>query len=46
MSVAKLFGLLSIKDAEPLQPLIDIWVANGSIPADAANGACTILPAQ
>ncbi|KAK3176458.1 hypothetical protein OEA41_007781 [Lepraria neglecta] len=41
-SVAKLYGLLSDKDAEPMQPLIDIWVANGSIPADAANGAHAI----
>lgn len=29
-----------------MQPLIDIWTANGSIPADAANGACTIVPPQ
>ncbi len=40
-TVAKLYGLLSDKDAEPLQPLIDIWIANGSVPADAARGACT-----
>jgi hypothetical protein len=46
MSVAKLFGLLSVKDTEPMQPLIDIWIANGSIPADAANGACSIVPLQ
>lgn len=46
ISVAKLFGLLSEKDMEPMQPLIDIWIANGSIPADAANGACTIVPPQ
>lgn len=44
MSVAKLFGLLSDKDMEPMQVLIDIWITNGSIPADAANGACTIAP--
>lgn len=42
ITVAKLFGLLSEKDMEPMQPLIDIWVANGSIPADAAKGACAI----
>ena len=41
-TVAKLYGLLSDKDAEPMQPLIDIWTANGSIPADAARGACAI----
>lgn len=46
ISVAKLFGLLSEKDMEPMQPLIDIWIANGSIPADAVNGACTIVPSQ
>ena len=45
-TVAKLFGLLSDKDLEPMQPLIDIWVANGSIPPDAATSACAILPAQ
>ena len=43
-SVAKLYGLLSDKDAQPMQPLIDIWIANGSIPADAANGACAVGP--
>jgi hypothetical protein len=46
VTVAKLFGLLSDKDMEPMQPLIDIWIANGSIPADAANGACTIVAPQ
>lgn len=46
VTVAKLFGLLSEKDLEPMQPLVDIWVANGSIPADAASGACTIVPGQ
>lgn len=45
-TVAKLYGLLSDKDAEPMQPLIDIWIANGSIPADAANGACAVLLPQ
>ena len=46
ITVAKLFGLLSAKDMEPMQPLIDIWIANGSIPADAANSACAIVPSQ
>ena len=46
ITIAKLFGLLSDKDLEPMQPLIDIWTANGSIPAEAAAGACTIVPAQ
>lgn len=42
--MAKLYGLLSDRDMEPMQPLIDIWVANGAIPADAASGACAIVP--
>lgn len=46
ITVAKLFGLLSDKDLEPMQPLIDIWIQNGSIPLDAANGACTVIPPQ
>lgn len=41
-SVAKLYGLLSDKDTEPMQPLIDNWIANGSIPVEAANGACAV----
>jgi hypothetical protein len=44
VTVAKLFGLLSDKDMEPMQPLIDIWISNGSIPHDAATGACAIIP--
>ena len=43
ISVAKLFGLLSDKDMEPMQSLIDLWIQNGSIPEDAARGACTIV---
>ncbi len=43
-SVAKLYGLLSERDAEPMQPLIDIWVANGSIPVEAVNGTCAVVP--
>ncbi|KAI9819972.1 MAG: hypothetical protein M1827_006542 [Pycnora praestabilis] len=35
ITVAKLFDLLSEKDMEPMQPLIDIWIANKSISADA-----------
>lgn len=45
-TVAKLYGLLGDRDAEPMQPLIDIWIANGSIPAEAANSACAIVPPQ
>ena len=44
--VAKLFGLLTEKDMEPMAPLIEIWIANGSIPPDAASGACTIVQTQ
>ena len=39
MTVAMLYKLLSEKDMEPMQPLIDIWLANGAIPPDAASGA-------
>ena len=46
LTVTKLFDLLSDKDMEPMQPLIDIWVDNRSIPADAANGSCAINPSQ
>ena len=45
VTVAMLFGLLSPKDLEPMQPLIDIWVANGSVPPEAAQGACAVAPA-
>ncbi|KAL8773636.1 MAG: hypothetical protein Q9203_004349 [Teloschistes exilis] len=42
ISVGKLFGLLSDRDLEPMQELIDIWVTHGSIPADCARGASAI----
>ncbi|KAL8950699.1 MAG: hypothetical protein Q9222_003285 [Ikaeria aurantiellina] len=41
-SVGKLFGLISERDLEPMQELVDIWIANGSIPADCANGAFVV----
>jgi len=41
-SVAKLYGLLSDRDAEPMQPLIEIWIGNGSIPVEAVNGTCAV----
>ncbi|KAL8839405.1 MAG: hypothetical protein Q9170_001744 [Blastenia crenularia] len=41
-SVGKLYGLLKDHDLEPMQPLINVWVANGSIPAECANGAQSI----
>ncbi|KZF26450.1 Mob1/phocein [Xylona heveae TC161] len=31
LNVSLLFGLLTEKDTEPMQPLIDIWIANKSI---------------
>ena len=43
-TVAKLYGLLPDKDAIPMQPLIDIWIANKSIPVESANGACSLVP--
>jgi hypothetical protein len=33
INVGKLFGLLGDKEIEPMQPLIDIWLANGLMPA-------------
>ncbi|KAL9592012.1 MAG: hypothetical protein Q9179_007146 [Wetmoreana sp. 5 TL-2023] len=43
VSVGKLFGLLSDRDLEPMHELIDIWIANGSIPVDCARGASAIV---
>lgn len=45
MTVAMLYKLLSEKDLEPMQPLIDIWLASGAIPPDAAAGAGVLGPA-
>lgn len=45
MTVAMLYKLLSEKDMEPMQPLIDIWLASGAIPPDAATGAGVLGPA-
>ena len=44
ITVAKLYGLLPDKDIVPMQPLIDIWISNGTIAADAAKGACSVTP--
>ncbi len=38
MTVAKLFNMLTDKDIEPMQPLIDIWLKNNAIPAEAVSG--------
>ncbi|CAK4031176.1 Hypothetical predicted protein [Lecanosticta acicola] len=32
INVGRLFGLLSDKDTEPMQPLIDLWVRRGDLP--------------
>ncbi|KAI4144650.1 MAG: hypothetical protein L6R39_004096 [Caloplaca ligustica] len=42
VSVGKLYGLLTDRDLEPMQELINIWVGNGSIPGDCANGAYAV----
>lgn len=46
LTFSMLFRFLSEKDLEPMQPLIDIWIANGAIHPDAARGACAINPSQ
>ena len=33
INVGKLFGLLGDKEIEPMQPLIDVWLAKGLMPA-------------
>lgn len=42
VSVGKLYGLLTDRDLEPMQELVNIFVANGSIPSDCANGALIV----
>ena len=42
-TIAKLFRLLSDKDMETMQPLIEIWITSGIIPEDAARGACALV---
>jgi len=32
INVARLYNLLSEKDAEPMQPLVDLWVKQGVLP--------------
>ncbi|EME88969.1 uncharacterized protein MYCFIDRAFT_100007, partial [Pseudocercospora fijiensis CIRAD86] len=32
INVGRIFGLLPERDTEPMQPLIDLWVRNGSLP--------------
>lgn len=33
VNVGKMFGLLTDKDLEPMQPLIDLWTAKGLLPS-------------
>lgn len=33
VNVGRIFGLLSEKDTEPMQPLIDLWVRRGDLPS-------------
>ena len=44
VTVAKTFNLISDKDMEPMQPLIDIWLAQKAIPAEAGSGAGVVAP--
>ena len=40
VNVGKLFGLITDKEIEPMQPLVDIWLGKGLLPpAGAATGA-------
>lgn len=32
VNVGKLFGLLGDKEIEPMQPLVDLWLAKGLLP--------------
>lgn len=43
ITVAKLYGLLSEKDAEPMQPLLDIWIGCGALPIEAVNATHRIV---
>jgi len=44
--VAKLYCLLSEKDMEPMQALIDLWVSQGNIPKDAVDGVRNVNQQQ
>lgn len=43
---AKLFVLLSEKDIEPMQRLVDIWANNGTIPKEALRGEYDVNTVQ
>ena len=43
---AKLFVLLSDKDVEPMQRLVDIWATNGTIPKEALQGQYDVNSVQ
>lgn len=49
VNVGRIFGLLSDKDTEPMQPLIDIWIRKGDLPKSKENesaAASAIAPAS
>lgn len=39
INVGKLFGLITDKEIEPMQPLVDIWLGKGLLPPAGAAGA-------
>lgn len=39
INCARIFGLLTEKDTEPMQPLIDLWVRRGDLPSDEQKDA-------
>ncbi|KAI5370306.1 Putative MOB kinase activator family [Septoria linicola] len=38
VNVGRIFGLLSERDTEPMQPLIDLWVRRGDLPSQHKEG--------
>lgn len=45
INVGKLFGLIGDKEMEPMQPLIDLWLAKGLLPQAEAQGSTQQGPA-
>lgn len=46
INVGKLFNLLGDKEMEPMQPLIDLWLAKGLLPQQAQAQAQVQVPQQ
>ncbi|KAK4634989.1 Maintenance of ploidy protein mob2 [Fulvia fulva] len=44
INVGRIFGLLTEKDTEAMQPLIDLWIARGDIPQVSVNGNVATPP--